>query len=290
VLALGDGSTVVVPGSLEVQLGGRLRLRRMSAAETYGGWLAASPVGHDQAEALIAFIHRGPDSTRWLLNPFLATELAPLAGPTTETHTLAIDLRPGYDELRRSWSKGHRAAPAQARRAGLSARLAVTEEDWSGYYAAYLDSLRRWGRNATSRYPWTVFQAFSRADPQLVRLWIAEADGEIVSGALCFYHPNQIVMWHAATLERAFAMRPANLLLDEAVRHACSIEARWFDLGPSGGHEGVERFKLGFGPVHLPVRVFDHSTRTVGMIRGLRMALRRGRRLNHAMPERGNGT
>jgi hypothetical protein len=275
---LGDASGAVLPGSLDVRLAGRLRLRRMSAADTYGGWLTPRTLADETVDELVRFIIGGHQSVRWLLNPFLIAEHGASPLPATGTHTLAIDLTPGFDSLRRGWSKGHRAAPAQGRRSGLSVRLAATERDWAGYFAAYQDSLRRWGRNTTSRYGWALFQALSQLDTDLVRLWLAEKDEKIVSGALCLYHPNQIVMWHAATLEPYFPLRPANLLLDEALRHACSIGAHWFDLGPSGGHEGVERFKLGFAPVKLAVPVFDHSSGAVAVVRGMRSAMRRSRR------------
>ena len=281
-LELGNGATIIVPGSIEVRLTGRLRLRRLSPADTYGGWLAFPPVDQAQADAVVTYMRTRPESIRWLINPFLACELVRPGSPSTETHTLAIDLTQGYDRLRGLWSKGHRAAPAQARRNGLSVRLAVTEQDWSEYFAAYLDSIRRWGPSVTSRYDWAVFLTLSHIDPAMVRLWLAEKDGQIVSGALFFYHPNQIVLWHAATLESFFPLRPANLLIDEAIRHACSLEAHWLDLGPSGGHQGVERFKLGFGPVRLGVPVIDRSTPAVGLIRGVRSALRRGWRRTEA--------
>jgi hypothetical protein len=262
----------------------------MSAAETYGGWLTNRKLADERVDGLVRFVTGRRENLRWLLNPFLVAEHRVSHLAATGTHTLAIDLTPGYDNLRRAWSKGHRAAPAQARRSGLSVRLAVKEADWAGYFAVYQDSLRRWGRNTTSRYEWALFQALSQLDADLVRLWLAEKDETIVSGALCFYHPNQIVMWHAATLEPYFPLRPANLLLDEALRHACSINAHWFDLGPSGGHQGVERFKLGFGPVRLTVPVVDHSTKSVAMVRGLRSALRRSRRCDLSSRGRHRGT
>jgi len=275
VVELGDGSTVVVPQSLDFRLAGWFRLRRMSAGDTYGSWLSPRILGQADGRELAGLIGTQGESLRWLLNPFLAATLDSSALTASTVSTLAIDLTSGFDQVRARWSKGHKAAPAQARRSGLTVRIAATEADWAAYFRAYRDSLRRWGKTATSRYDWALFRAFSHVDSSLVKLWLAEIEGRVVSGALCFYHPRQIVLWHAATMEQHFPLRPANLLLEEAIRDGSSLEATWFDLGPSGGHEGVERFKLGFGPTRLDVPVVDRATRTVAIIRSVRSAARR---------------
>jgi len=82
---------------------------------------------------------------------------------------------------------------------------------------------------------------------------VAELEGEVVAGALCFYARRHAVYWHGAALKRARAARPMNLLIDnllidEVLRDACARdELRWFDFNPSGPLAGVRAFKQHFG-------------------------------------------
>jgi lipid II:glycine glycyltransferase (peptidoglycan interpeptide bridge formation enzyme) len=80
-----------------------------------------------------------------------------------------------------------------------------------------------------------------------VKLWVAEYQNRIISGALCFYSKRHVVYWHGAGLSDYFHLRPANLLLSEVIKHACEDGYWWFDFNPSGTHEGVANFKRRFG-------------------------------------------
>ncbi len=62
-----------------------------------------------------------------------------------------------------------------------------------------------------------------------------------------WFHRN-----HGAALEDYFTLRPVNLLLYEAIKHACEEGYAWFDFNPSGGHEGVRAFKRSFGTESRP--------------------------------------
>jgi hypothetical protein len=267
-----DGVVAIVPGSDDVRAGGLLRIRRMSPADTYGGWLADEPLSGAHAESLARFVP-SKGSIRWLVNPFLQLghEL-PVEGDGA-TWTSALDLSGGYVACRAGWSKGHRSAANQAERSGVVVRAASTPADWRMYYEVYERSIARWGNAATSRYPEALFNELA-ADPVHVRLWLAIVDGGVVAGALCLHGPRIVNYWHGAADDRSFALRPTNLVLQEVIRTASIEGFRWLDLGPSGGHQGVERFKHGFGPMRLDVSVVDRSAAVVGLVRSARRARR----------------
>ena len=184
-----------------------------------------------------------------------------------------LDLADGFEALRRGFSKGHRAAITQAERKGVTTRVAASAEDYRSYFAVYEDSLRRWGEAASPRYPWTLFErAWQLAErhPDALRLWLAEHEGEIVAGALVLYWRGHVMYWQAATLERAFELRPANLVLANAIEDACERGCRWFDFGSSGGHEGPEAFKRRFGATERPLERLEYVTpvlRLTGAVR-----------------------
>jgi len=271
-----DGTTIVIPFVTESRLGGRVRLSRMSPADTYGGWLAPRDLGDLCASLVRRLIERELGNIRWVVNPFLLASTGESLLPDATSHTLALDLSHGFDACRRRWSKGHRSAATKAAREGVTVRQAASQDDWRAYFEIYSESLKRWGRRASSRYHWPLFEALSRLDPTLVRLWVAMVDDQMAAGALCLYHPNQVAYWHGAALERHFPLRPTNLLMQAAIQDACLTGAKWFDLGPSGGHQGVERFKVGFSPTSLGFGVIDRSTAMVASIRAVRRVVRGG--------------
>ena len=158
-----------------------------------------------------------------------------------------VDLRGGLVDVERRWSKGHRAAAKQARRAGVAIRRASSRADWQVYDAIYRDSLIRWGDSATTEHPARLFEEFSKLESDRVNLWLAEFEGKAVAGALCLHGVEHISYWHGAAMADSFHLRPVHLLMFEAMRDACERGYTWFDFNPTGGLEGVRAFKKSFG-------------------------------------------
>ena len=143
-------------------------------------------------------------------------------------------------------------------------------DDWRAYFEVYRDSLRRWGSRVSSTYAWPLFASIeATADPR-VRLWVARIDGEVAAGALCFDGNNLVHYWHGGALERYFSARPVNVLLETAIRDAADRGFAAFDLGPSGGHEGVEQFKRGFAPEIRPFAVVYRQSRVTALARRIK--------------------
>jgi hypothetical protein len=87
---------------------------------------------------------------------------------------------------------------------GSRVRRARDERDWASYWPIVNDSMGRWGAyGGPADYPASLFEEIRRRSSSAT-LWLAEHEGEAVSGALCFSTPGHVVYWHGATLERAF--------------------------------------------------------------------------------------
>lgn len=247
-LTFSDGATVLLPLC-------RRRLRRhlpiaqyiSSPANTYGGWLSTFELTAEHRDRLIEYMRRRAPNLALRVNPYDPLAANVRFGNVTEDETRALSLEDRLDDITRRFSKGHKAAIKSAGQQGVVVRTALELEDWRAYYSAYEDSLRRWGDRATSRYSWALFEELRKFGPASVRLWIADSHGEVVSGALCFYARSHVVWWHGATFEHAFPLRPAHLLVYEALRDAWDRKFKWFDFNPSGGHAGVADFKRHFG-------------------------------------------
>ncbi|HOT23717.1 MAG TPA: GNAT family N-acetyltransferase [Thermoleophilia bacterium] len=250
-LRFGDGLSVVVPLSSERRRFSRRFLA--SPAGMYGGWLSVEPLGRERTLAVSKWLAQSRLPLWWRINPFDAhsADLASLATEGDITHV--IRLAPGFDDVCRRAGHGHRCAVRKAKKSGVVVRCARNAEDWAEYYKIYLDSLRRWGDAATSRYDAPLFESLRRRGDDTVRLWLATADERLtIAGGICLYAPRHVTYWHAAARSEYFFLRPANLLVYEMVKDAFDRGLEWFDMNPDGGHEGVRVFKERVGAEELP--------------------------------------
>jgi predicted N-acyltransferase len=183
----------------------------------------------------------------WRVSPWDALAADLTSGLGEPEHTRALRLDEGFEALEARFSSGARWGARRARREGLEVGVASSEQEWRAYYAAYRDSLARWGERASSRYEWDLFARIRARDPESARLFVARLGGEVVAGALVLNAPRHAAWWHGAALAAHFHRQPMNLLLDTLIRDACEQGLAVFDLGPSHGHAGVEAFKAAWG-------------------------------------------
>ena len=264
-----DGRSAVLPLSEQVAGMGLVRTAISSPGGTCGGWLARDPLS-EQHVALLSDIMTEHADLRWRLNAFDPAQVA-LELPHAESQTTrALPLCEDFDAVFRRASKGHRSAVKQAEREGVSLRLASDEKDWREYFEVYQASLARWGERASSNYGWPLFAALAARPHDEVKLWIAQAEGQLAAGAICLYAPRHVVYWHGAARAEHFSRRPVQPMIFQAIRHACETGREWFDFNPSGGNQGVDDFKRHFGTVELPAPVLKTASRKARWLARLR--------------------
>ncbi|MCL5022526.1 MAG: GNAT family N-acetyltransferase [Nitrospirae bacterium] len=181
-------------------------------------------------------------------------------GFNDEDFTQVLDLGAGFDALFKKWTWGHYSRTRKALREGLTAEEAATENDWKAYFELYQDTLARWGEKATNTYTWDLFATMYRKKSPGIRLWLARHQGQIISGALCFYHNRHVAYWHSATAQQFFKKLNATHVLQYAIiKDACEKRFLLYDFLPSSGIEGVIDFKSGFSPQRKPVHIYMSS-------------------------------
>jgi hypothetical protein len=246
----------------------------MGPGGVYGGWISANPLTRKQRQLLLEYIEKRFKLLVWRLNP-LQGDPGQLPGTVREDYTQAVSLRGTLKDIEKGFSSANVRAIKKARREGVTVRRASTEGDWRDYYDCYLDSIRRWGETATSKYDWTFFQRMLDLDCSAITLWLAEYEGKVIGGALVFYHQSHAVYWHGAALEEFMPLRPANLLHRDIIDDAWERKFRWYDFNPSGGHEGVVRFKEQFGCRRLRAHVITRQDSPLHFRLWRRMAMAR---------------
>jgi hypothetical protein len=254
-----DGKRAIIPLSVKSGGWGLQKQYVSSPAWTFGGWLCTDDLEAAHASLLGRYMTERLGNLFWRLNPYDGLSLAALDAPAREDFTQVMDLSGGFDAAYGRWSRGKRRAVRKAIDNGISVRPASTLDEWRAYYAVYEDSLRRWGGKATSSYGWALFEEMHRRASPNIRLWLAFYGEKVIAGDLLFYAGRHVVDWHAAALEEYFHLKPAGLVIYEALRDACERDCLWFDLNPSGGHEGTRAFKeeLGAEAMRSPVVVVE---------------------------------
>jgi hypothetical protein len=231
-----------------------------SPGGTFGGWISDTLLHAGHAAAILELACTRASSIELRLNPYGPQPAGGVYGGRQE-YTSSLALAPGFAQVASGWSRSHARSVRKGLREGVTVRPAETEDDWRLYYSIYLDSLRRWGARATSRYGWELFESLFAARSPRVRLWLAQVGEAVAAGALCFYARENVVYWHGAALERWFHARPVHVLFSSVIEDACARGCRFFDFNPSAGHAGVEAFKKGFGPAPLACPVVSQESR-----------------------------
>lgn len=249
-----DSQEALLPLSYQVALKGLFKFYLFSPAGTYGGWISCGHLKKEHDVFLAGYLTQNIKNLSWRINPFQPNigDLELLVDK--EEKTQALNLESGYKSLWLRWKKRKESLIRniqKARKEGIEIRTASALEEWRQYYDIYQDSLRRWGKRASSQYEWDLFQILYQKKSPHIKLWIADYQERIVAGVLCFYAKSHVAYWHGAALEAFFKLRPVNLLIAEAVKHACDERYTWFDFNPSGGHEGVWKFKKSYSPLEL---------------------------------------
>ena len=268
-ITFSDNRKALLPVSCESLFFNLIKRGISSPAGTFGGWLSLDPLSELHGNLICDFLLANYRNMIWRLNPYdpLAGSIKIESAKYEETQVLMLERN--LESILKDWTKGHTSAVRKAQKAGVMIREALSTQDWKDYFAIYEDSLKRWGSSTTSAYGWHLFRCILELNSPNVKLWLAVYQARVISGALCFYAKRHVVYWHGASLSDFFHLRPVNLLLYEVIKHACDDGYRWFDFNPSGGHEGVMKFKRSFGTRGIPCPVIIKSSSALNYLRVL---------------------
>jgi hypothetical protein len=105
----------------------------------------------------------------------------------------------------------------------------------------------RWGQKAREPHPEGLLQAlFTDLPKGALRFWVAEREGNLEAGRLCFHHRKHAVEWLAASQETALASGVTHGLIRHAMTAAAQDSCEVYDFNPNPGLPGVDHFKDGF--------------------------------------------
>lgn len=234
------------------------------------GYVPRGPVvGADAAEleaALrgLAAHARGSGALVLKVDPELEPEVAaaPLAaagfqrGPEIQPvrATLVLDLRPEPDALLAGCDKDTRWSTKQGAKRGVTLRRGTTEADLDAFYRLYAITGRR-ARFITRTADYYRLTWRTLIDAGLADLWLAEADGAAVAGAMTWHCGEREVYMYGASNDAGRKVYAAYALQWHCIMEARVRGARTYDFGgipvdlqdAGDTMHGPYLFKKGFG-------------------------------------------
>jgi hypothetical protein len=213
------------------------------ALGVYGGVLADKKLAPDESEALFDYLISADISDLKIVDNPLDPYEFPKSFTAKPLFTHIVSLNTDFEQLKKQFSRGQKSNIKQAQKKGAEIRRASSVEDYENYYHIYQETIKRWGDHAGTTYPWEFFlNLFETRDPAIT-LWLAEKQGKIIAGVIALYCNSTIIYWHGCSLKDYFDHYPNNLLHTEIIKDGCARGYKVYDLSPSGGHQGVVKFK-----------------------------------------------
>jgi lipid II:glycine glycyltransferase (peptidoglycan interpeptide bridge formation enzyme) len=248
-----SGKKVLLPLARMNLLKGLVKVHFL-APKGMGGFLTNDELEADEKRGLFEALKK-VGMVYCAVNPY-DTLTNQFDGFTAEDFTQVLDLREGFESIFKKWTIGHSSAVKKGIREGITVELASTEDDWKSFFNVYIAFLARLDKNATNNYKWELFEIMFKKKSPHIKLWLAKYRGQVISGALNFYHNKHVAGWHGATLREFYRLNAFHVLQYYIIQEACEKGFLLYDFLPSNGREGVIHFKNGFSPQKKPVRIY----------------------------------
>jgi len=157
-----------------------------------------------------------------------------------------IRLEGGFDDV---WHHGfhhkRRQICNKAERERVTVRPLESEEEVDIFYKTYVEESREWG--GVHPYPGRLFIELFRRRDEGVLIWGAFHEQRFIGGHIDMYHGSMAQAWQAGMSEESGHYGAGVLLIKYAVMKACERGMKTFNLGSSGGDEGIIYFKESLG-------------------------------------------
>lgn len=248
-------------------------------AGVYGGWISGDDLDNRQVSEMVTWILRRFKDINWRVNPFDShlERVQTYVTGNDSTDLIHLDRFGDAEALKKSYKHSVRKQINKALKQGFRVKAAEDWREWETYYRLYLSALEKWGDKASSRYPVELFRQFFQLQRPGVKLWLIYHDDKIIGGNLNFYNNRHCVEWHAVFDDDFFKYGSRNLLVHHIIADASENGYRYYDFNPSGGHEGVRRFKKTFGTTGAESPVIKRTStrnRVIQRLSRLKQALR----------------
>jgi CelD/BcsL family acetyltransferase involved in cellulose biosynthesis len=155
-----------------------------------------------------------------------------------------VPLDGGFDAVWGRVSAKRRQLCRRGEAAGVAVRPLESEGEVRRFHEVYRAESAAWG--GVHPYPLALFLELFRRRESVV-IWGAFLGDDFLGAHIDFYHGDMAQAWQGGVMERAEEYETGALLIKGAMAEACRRGMRVFNLGSSGGNEGILFFKESLG-------------------------------------------
>ena len=157
-----------------------------------------------------------------------------------------IGLAGGFESYRSgALSAKKRQICNRCEREGIVVKILSSSAEFDDFYEVYSRGSVRWG--GVHPYPKAFLAGLFARREEGVLFWGAFSGGEMLGGHIDLYFGGTAQAWQAGISPRSHEMGISSYLVYNAAREACARGASAFNLGSSGGDEGMIFFKESMG-------------------------------------------
>ena len=153
----------------------------------------------------------------------------------------------------------------RAREKGVDVRPIEDPGGMREFYSVYKAESIGWG--GVHPYPYTFFEELLARRDRGVLVLGAYLEGEFLGGHIDFFFGEHAQAWQAGLTERASSYEVGAQLIVRAVEEAYSRGMKYFNLGNSGGNEGIIFFKESLGGREHIYHIVETASRWYRFIR-----------------------
>jgi hypothetical protein len=215
---------------------------------TYGDPIAADR--HLEGELLDAFIGRARGRGCLEASAYLFGAVQPLDLPAgivqRREECRVIELEGTFDHYRaKLLSSKRRQLCNRALEKGVIVKPIEDPVGMREFYDAYSAESAGWG--GVHPYPYCLFEEILARRDEGALVLGAYLDDELLGGHIDFYFGEHAQAWQAGLGSRASSYEVSATLVVRAVEEAYRRGMKYFNLGTSGGNEGIVFFKESLG-------------------------------------------
>ncbi len=215
---------------------------------TYGDPIAADTTL--ERELLGAFVSRASGRTCLEAAAYLhgaGESVDPPAGARVRREEYrVIELEGDFEHYRSKLLGGKRRQLCnRAEEEGVVVRAIEDTDGLKDFYRLYESESTAWG--GIHPYPYRLFECILARRDQGALVLGAYLGGELLGGHVDFYFGEHAQAWQAGLGERASSHEVSAMLVVGAVEEAYRRGTKYFNLGTSGGNEGIVFFKESLG-------------------------------------------
>ena len=177
--------------------------------------------------------------------------------------TQAIKVNKNWGTLKSNLSQnGVVRRKKKAEEKGAHVKIGKFDNEFiKNYYSIYQKCRESWGKYASNNYSRSDFEIISEIEDKIDVWYVLWEGNYICCGPIFKQEKKHAVSWLTLANPDHLDKNPYEIIYYEMIKHYNEEDFRYFDFNPSGGHDGVVKFKEKFDTEKMISRVLNKNSK-----------------------------